>query len=68
MSDRMDELRSLAAEAAAEAPDPRAKKCWFPWSHEWTLWRLSEDLYGAPALRRRCVRCGLLRFKSRWEI
>ena len=62
-----DTLRELVREAEAEAYSPRAKRCWFPWQHEWTMWdrkRYSSTIVSDVYQVRRCVRCGVR--KEKW--
>lgn len=49
------QLKRLAIEAAREAPDPRAKRCWL--RHDWTMWAPVRP--NSIFQRRRCMRCGL---------
>jgi hypothetical protein len=64
MADDLNDLRNLATEAAREAYDPRAARCW-PWSHEWTMWkeRIRPGYSHISCLARRCVRCGKIKIK-----
>ena len=71
MHNPVHDLRQLAEEAAKEAPQPRAKRCWFSWSHNWTMWENSGYWFvgingtgSTPALVRRCTRCGLIQARE----
>lgn len=68
--DQPVDLRKLANEAAQSVYSPRALRCWFPWSHRYTLWsREPHPLYSALELHRRhCLRCGKITLKRVWNI
>jgi hypothetical protein len=61
------DLKALIEEAAAEAYNPRARRCWG--FHHWTMWReiphpSRPGIYKMQ--KRQCLHCGVTRFKQKW--
>lgn len=69
MSEKTTDFRRLAEEAAQEAYSPRGQRCWI--FHRWTMWEeLRHPIY--PSLyrmqKRRCVRCGEVKYIQKYII